>query len=76
MALVLDDYHMIEALAVHESMLFLLEHLPEQLHLIVASRADPPLPLAGLRARGELVEVRATDLRHTPCSSPRALAPW
>ena len=64
-ALVLDDYHMIEALAVHESMLFLLEHLPEQLHLIVASRTDPPWPLAGLRARGELVEVRATDLRFT-----------
>jgi LuxR family maltose regulon positive regulatory protein len=63
--LVLDDYHVIESLDVHESMLLLLEHLPAQLHLVVASRADPPWPLAGLRAGGELVEVRASDLRFT-----------
>ena len=61
--LVLDDYHVVESLDVQESMLFLVEHLPEQLHLVVASRADPPWPLAGLRARGELLEVRASDLR-------------
>ena len=63
--LVLDDYHLIEAREVHEAMAFLLDHLPPQLHLVIASRADPPLPLARLRARGELVEVRAADLRFT-----------
>ena len=63
--LVLDDYHVVESIDVHESMLFLVEHLPPQLHLVVASRADPPWPLAGLRARGELLEVRAADLRFT-----------
>ena len=61
--LVLDDYHAVESIEVHESMLFLVEHLPTQLHLVVASRADPPWPLARLRARGELLEVRASDLR-------------
>jgi LuxR family maltose regulon positive regulatory protein len=64
--LVLDDYHLVESLDVQESMLFLVEHLPDQLHLVVGSRADPPWPLAGLRARGELLEVRASDLRFTP----------
>ena len=63
--LVLDDYHVVESLDVHESMRFLLEHLPPQLHLVVASRADPPWPLAALRAGGELVELRAADLRFT-----------
>lgn len=63
--LVLDDFHVIESLDVHESMLLLLEHLPAQLHLVVATRADPGWPLAGLRASGELVEVRAADLRFT-----------
>ena len=47
-------------------MAFLLDHLPPRLHLVIASRADPALPLARLRARGELVEVRAADLRFTP----------
>src|SRR5262245_32364372 len=64
--LVLDDYHVVEAREVHEGMAFLLEHLPPNVHLVVASRADPPLPLARLRARGELVELRAADLRFTP----------
>ena len=64
--LVLDDYHVIDARDVHDGMAFLLEHLPPQLHLVIASRADPPLPLARLRARGELVEIRAADLRFTP----------
>lgn len=63
--LVLDDYHLVESVDVHESMRFLVDHLPEQLHLVVASRADPPWPLAGLRAHGELVEVRAAHLRFT-----------
>ena len=62
-ALVLDDYHVIEADTIHRGMAFLLEHLPPQMHLIMATRADPPLPLARLRARGQLTEVRAADLR-------------
>jgi LuxR family transcriptional regulator, maltose regulon positive regulatory protein len=64
--LVLDDYHLIQAPPVHQSLAFLLEHLPACLHLVVASRADPPLPLARLRARGQLAEVREGDLRFTP----------
>lgn len=64
--LVLDDYHVIDADDVQDGMTFLLEHLPAQVHLVIASRADPALPLARLRGRGELVEVRAVDLRFTP----------
>ena len=64
--LVLDDYHVIDAREVLDGAAFLLDHLPPQLHLVIASRADPALPLARLRARGELVDVRATDLRFTP----------
>jgi ATP/maltotriose-dependent transcriptional regulator MalT len=64
-ALVLDDYHLIQAPAVHDSLALLLERLPPQLRLVVASRADPPLPLARLRARGQLAELRAADLRFT-----------
>jgi LuxR family transcriptional regulator, maltose regulon positive regulatory protein len=65
LVLVLDDYHLIDSQAVHQSVVFLLEHLPAGLRLVVASRADPPLPLARLRARGQLAEVRAADLRFT-----------
>ncbi len=61
--LILDDYHLIDAQPVHVSLGFLLEHLPPGLHLVLASRADPPLPLARLRAGGQLAEVRAADLR-------------
>lgn len=64
--LVLDDYHVVEAPAVHQALAFLLEHLPPQLHLVIASRVDPPLPLSRLRARGQLTELRAHDLRFTP----------
>src|SRR5580692_2552688 len=64
--LVLDDYHVIDARDVQDGMAFLLEHLPPQIHLVIASRADPPLPLARLRGCGELVEIRAADLRFTP----------
>jgi LuxR family transcriptional regulator, maltose regulon positive regulatory protein len=64
--LVLDDYHLIQAAPVHASVGFLLEHLPAPLRLVVASRADPPLPLARLRARGQLAELRERDLRFTP----------
>src|SRR5205807_8137872 len=63
--LVLDDYHVIDAREIHAGMVYLLDHLPPRLHLVIASRTDPPLPLARLRARGELVEVRAADLRFT-----------
>jgi len=63
--LVLDDYHLIDAQPVHEPLEFLLEHLPPGLHLVLASRADPPLPLARLRARGRLAELRTGDLRFT-----------
>ncbi|WP_313866000.1 hypothetical protein [Mycobacterium sp.] len=63
--LVLDDYHVIDAPDVQEGMAFLLDHLPQRLHLVIVTRADPALPLARLRARGELVEVRAADLRFT-----------
>jgi LuxR family maltose regulon positive regulatory protein len=62
---VLDDYHVIEAAAVHEALDFLLDNLPRQLHLALATRSDPPLPLARLRSRGQLVELRAADLRFT-----------
>jgi LuxR family transcriptional regulator, maltose regulon positive regulatory protein len=64
-ALVLDDYHLIEAQPVHGSLAFLLEHRPPRLQLVLASRADPPLPLARLRARGQLAELRAAELRFT-----------
>jgi LuxR family maltose regulon positive regulatory protein len=64
--LVLDDYHVIDARDVQDGMAFLLEHLPPQVHLVIASRTDPPLPLARLRGRGELAEIRAADLRFTP----------
>jgi LuxR family maltose regulon positive regulatory protein len=65
LVLALDDYHFIESREVHDGMSFILEHQPPQLQLILATRVDPPLPLAQLRARGQLVEVRAADLRFT-----------
>lgn len=65
LVLVLDDVHLVTSPAVHDGIAFLLEHRPPQLHLVLATRVDPPLPLARWRARGELVEVRAADLRFT-----------
>ncbi|MCB0013120.1 MAG: AAA family ATPase [Anaerolineales bacterium] len=62
---VLDDYHLIENESVHEIMRFLLQHMPQQLHLVVTSRAQPPLPLALLRARHALIRVEARDLQFT-----------
>ncbi|MGH1365228.1 MAG: LuxR C-terminal-related transcriptional regulator [Calditrichia bacterium] len=62
-SVVLDDYHLIEAEAIQKAMTFLLDHTPAQMHLVIASRTDPPLPLAKLRARGELVELRIADMR-------------
>ena len=70
--LVLDDYHVIEtnpgdaSMSVDEALTFLLEHLPPQVHLVIATREDPPLPLARYRAQGKLTELRAADLRFTP----------
>ncbi|HZG68865.1 MAG TPA: BTAD domain-containing putative transcriptional regulator, partial [Herpetosiphonaceae bacterium] len=64
--LVLDDYHVVDAPAVHQALTFLIDHLPPQLHLILATRSDPPLPLARLRARRQLTELRAQDLRFAP----------
>ena len=61
--LVLDDYQLIETQPVHDALTFLLEHLPPQIHLVIATREDPHLPLARLRAQGQLTELRATDLR-------------
>ena len=64
--LVLDDYHVIGAKPVDSALTFLLEHLPSQMHLVIATREDPPLPLARLRVRGQLTELRVADLRFTP----------
>ncbi len=63
MLLVLDDYHVIEALPVHQALAFMLDHRPPNLHLALLTRSDPPLPLSRLRAQGHLVEIRAADLR-------------
>ena len=63
--LVLDDYHVIEAPAVDQALTFLIEHLPPQMRLVLATREDPQLPLARLRAQGHLSELRAVDLRFT-----------
>jgi LuxR family transcriptional regulator, maltose regulon positive regulatory protein len=65
LTLILDDYHLIEAAPIHHTLGVLLDRMPAQLRLVLASRTDPPLPLARLRARGQLAELRATDLRFT-----------
>ena len=64
--LVLDDYHVLDAKPIDNALTFLLEHLPPQMHLVIATREDPQLPLARLRARDTLTELRVTDLRFTP----------
>jgi LuxR family transcriptional regulator, maltose regulon positive regulatory protein len=71
--LVLDDYHVVEAQAVDEALTFLVEHLPRQLHLVIASREDPPLPLARLRVRDQLTELRAADLCFTTAEAAEFL---
>ena len=71
--LVLDDYHMIDSKPVDNALTFLLEHLPPQMHLVIATREDPHLPLARLRARGQLTELRAADLRFTPAEAAEFL---
>ena len=64
--LALDDYHVIEAMPVHQQLDFLVEHQPPQMHLVLITREDPPLPLARLRARGQMLEIRQDDLRFSP----------
>jgi LuxR family maltose regulon positive regulatory protein len=61
----LDDYHLISTRSIHETVTYFLEHMPENLHLVIVSRADPPLPLARLRGLGEVAELRQVDLRFT-----------
>ena len=61
--LILDDYHVIQNQSVHDTITFLLEHLPDPLHIVLSTRVDPPLPLPRLRARNQLIELRAADLR-------------
>lgn len=65
-ATVLDDYHVVDAKSVDNGLTFLLKHLPPQMHLVIATREDPNLPLARLRARGQLNELRTADLRFSP----------
>lgn len=64
--LVLDDYHVLDNPSIDHALAFLLEHLPPQLHLVMTTREDPALPLSRLRARGQLTELRSSDLRFTP----------
>jgi len=63
--LVLDDYHLIQALPVHQQLAFLLEHQPPRMHLVMITREDPPLLLARLRARGQVTDIRQSDLKFT-----------
>src|SRR5439155_3967319 len=75
-ALVLDDYQVITSSTIHEGMSLLLERVPPCLHVIIAGRSDPPLGLALMRARGQLAEVRAEDLRFTPQEAAELLQAW
>ncbi len=63
--LILDDYHVISDPIIHDSLLFLIDHLPPTLHLVLATRTDPELPISRFRVRGQMVEVRSSDLRFT-----------
>ncbi len=71
--LVLDDYHVIDSKPVDNSLTFLVEHQPAQMHLVIATREDPSLPLARLRVRGQLTELRAADLRFIPAEAAEFL---
>jgi LuxR family maltose regulon positive regulatory protein len=63
---VLDDYHLIEDLSIHQALTFLLDHLPPTVHFLLASRAEPPLPFPRYRAHNELLEIRVDDLQFSP----------
>jgi len=65
LVLILDDYHVIEDPSIHEALAFLISHLPSNMHLIIAGRIDPPIPIARLRAQGLMTEIRSSDLRFT-----------
>ena len=71
--LVLDDYHVIDATQVDEALIFLVEHLPPQMHMVITTREDPALPVPRLRARRQLIEFRAADLRFTPSEAAEFL---
>jgi LuxR family maltose regulon positive regulatory protein len=73
LVLILDDYHVIDAKPIDHALTFLLEHLPPQMHLVIATREDPQLPLARLRVRDQLTELRVTDLRFTPSEAAEFL---
>jgi len=71
--LILDDYHSLDSQPVDQSLSFLIEHQPPQMHLVIATREDPSLPLARLRARGQCAELRAAELRFTPTEAAEFL---
>jgi len=71
--LVLDDYQFINNPAIHDGISFLLDHLPEKVHIVMATRSDPPIPLSRMRARGQLSEIRADDLRFNPIETTKLL---
>ena len=71
--LILDDYHVVESASIHDGLSFLLDHLPPRIHIVIASRSDPALPLPRLRARGQLSELRVADLRFTAQESAALL---
>jgi LuxR family maltose regulon positive regulatory protein len=71
--LILDDYHLITAQPIHDALAFLLDHLPDNMHLVIATRADPPLPIGRLRGRRQLTELRQADLRFTPAEAKQLL---
>ena len=70
---ILDDYHLTDSQAVDNALTFLLEHQPAQMHLVITTREDPNLPLARLRVRDQLTELRAADLRFTPSEAAEFL---
>src|SRR6266498_1310031 len=71
--LILDDYHVIDAKSIDDALSFLIDHLPPQMHLVITTREDPALPIPRLRARGQLIELRASDLRFTPSEAAEFL---
>ena len=70
---ILDDCHLIETQSIHDALIFLLDNLPPQMHLVIATREDPLLPLSRLRAQGQLTELRAADLRFTTAEAAKFL---
>jgi LuxR family transcriptional regulator, maltose regulon positive regulatory protein len=71
--LVLDDYHLVESKSIDDALAFLVEHLPPQMHLVITTREDPSLPIPRLRARNQMTEIRAADLRFTPSEAAEFL---